>query len=39
MTSIQSLIQRVQKTHRGFTDIQKAAEEIFAGHNAAGKFL
>src|SRR5262245_36380938 len=31
MTLIQSLIQRVQKTQHGFTDIQKAAEEFFAG--------
>jgi len=32
---IQSLIQRVQKTQHGFTDIQKAAEEVFADHSAA----
>ena len=33
MTAIQSLIKRVQKTHRGFTDIQKAAEEVFASNS------
>lgn len=33
MTTIQSLIQRVQKTQHGFTDIQKAADEVFAGHD------
>ena len=33
MNSINSLIQRVQKTQSGFTDIQKAAEEIFTNHN------
>jgi 3-methyladenine DNA glycosylase AlkC len=32
MTEINSLIQRVQKTQHGFTDIQKAAEEVFANH-------
>jgi 3-methyladenine DNA glycosylase AlkC len=32
---ITSLIQRVQKTQHGFTDIQKAAEEVFAGHERA----
>lgn len=30
---VTSLIQRVQKTQHGFTDIQKTAEEVFAGHN------
>ena len=29
------LIQRVQKTQHGFTDIQKAAEEVFGSHNKA----
>jgi len=33
MTIVSSLIQRIQKTRHGFTDIQKAAEEVFAGHN------
>jgi len=33
MTLLQSLIQRVQKTQHGFTDIQKAAEEVFTSHN------
>lgn len=32
MSRLKSLIQRVQKTQHGFTDIQKAAEEIFASH-------
>ena len=31
---IQSLIKRVQKTQHGFTDIQKAAEEVFADHSS-----
>jgi 3-methyladenine DNA glycosylase AlkD len=31
---IQSIIQRVQKTQHGFTDIQKAAEEVFADHSS-----
>ena len=35
MTLVQSLIQRVHKTQHGFTDIQKAAEEVFASHNKA----
>ncbi len=35
MDTIQSLIQRVQKTKHGFIDIQKASEEIFANHSAA----
>jgi len=33
--TIQSIIQRVQKTQHGFTDIQKAAEEVFADHSSA----
>src|SRR5688572_5984691 len=32
---IPSLVQRVQKTQHGFTDIQKAAEEVFASHSVA----
>ena len=32
--TIQSLIKRVQKTQHGFTDIQKAAEEVFADHSS-----
>ena len=32
---ITSLIQRVQKTQYGFTDIQRASEEIFASQSAA----
>jgi len=35
MISIQSLVQRVQKTQHGFTDIQRASEEIFANYGAA----
>ena len=35
MDNVQSLIQRVQKTEHGFTDILKAADEIFASHSAA----
>ena len=35
MNTISSLIQRVQKTQHGFTDIQKAAEEVFAAHSKA----
>ena len=35
MNTVQSLIQRVQKTQHGFTDIQKAAEEVFASHSKA----
>ena len=31
---IQSLIKRGQKTQHGFTDIQKAAEEVFADHSS-----
>ena len=31
---IKSTIQRVQKTQHGFTDIQEAAEEVFASHNS-----
>jgi 3-methyladenine DNA glycosylase AlkD len=38
MINTQFLIQRVQKTQHGFTDIQKAAEEIFASHSAAETF-
>jgi 3-methyladenine DNA glycosylase AlkC len=38
MNTISSLIQRVQKTQHGFTDIQKAAEEVFASHNKAETF-
>lgn len=38
MNSIKSLIQRVQKTQSGFTEIQKTAEEIFASHNKSGTF-
>jgi len=33
--TIQPLIQRVQETQHGFMDIQKASEEVFAGHSAA----
>lgn len=33
MTVIPSLIQRVQKTQHGFTDIQKAADEVFDSHS------
>ena len=32
MDSIQTLIQRVQKTQQGFLDIQKAADEVLAEH-------
>src|SRR5690349_7295319 len=35
MTSVKSLIQRVEKTKNGFTDIQKAAQEIFESHTTA----
>jgi 3-methyladenine DNA glycosylase AlkD len=35
VNTIQSLIQRVQKTQHGFTDILKASDEIFASHSAA----
>jgi 3-methyladenine DNA glycosylase AlkC len=38
MTVIKFLIQRVQKTQHGFTDIQKAAEEVFASHSKAETF-
>ena len=34
MNTIEKLIQRVQKTQRGFLDIQKAADEVVAGHAA-----
>jgi 3-methyladenine DNA glycosylase AlkC len=33
--TIHSITQRVQKTEHGFIDIQKASEEIFAGHSTA----
>jgi 3-methyladenine DNA glycosylase AlkD len=36
MNNIKHIIQRVQKTQHGFTDIQKAAEEVFASHSRAG---
>jgi 3-methyladenine DNA glycosylase AlkC len=35
---ITSLIERVQKTEHGFSDILKAAEEVFASHSAAEVF-
>ena len=35
MNIVQSLSQRVQKTQYGFTDIQKAAEEVFASQDKA----
>jgi 3-methyladenine DNA glycosylase AlkD len=35
MTSVKSLIQRVEKTKNGFTDIQKAAQEVFESHTPA----
>ncbi|HEU0293109.1 MAG TPA: DNA alkylation repair protein, partial [Anaerolineales bacterium] len=38
MDMVQSLIQRVQKTQHGFTDIQRAAEEVFANHSRAETF-
>lgn len=38
METIEKLIQRVQKTQHGFLDIQKAADEVVAGH-AAGESL
>ncbi len=34
METIEELIQRVQKTQHGFLDIQKAADEVVAGHTA-----
>jgi 3-methyladenine DNA glycosylase AlkD len=34
MDTIEKLIKRVQKTQHGFLDIQKAADEVFAGHTA-----
>lgn len=34
MDTIENLIKRVQKTQHGFLDIQKAADEVFAGHTA-----
>jgi 3-methyladenine DNA glycosylase AlkC len=33
MNKAQFLTQRVQKTQHGFTDIQRAAEEVFASHS------
>jgi hypothetical protein len=35
---IKSLTQRVKKTEHGFTDIQRAAEEVFASHSRAETF-
>jgi 3-methyladenine DNA glycosylase AlkD len=35
MIIVPTLIQRVQKTQHGFTDILKAAEEVFASHEKA----
>jgi 3-methyladenine DNA glycosylase AlkD len=35
---IKSLIQRIQKTEHGFTDILRAAEEIFASHSRTETF-
>jgi len=35
MSLVRLLIQRVQKTQSGFTDIQKAADEVFASHSKA----
>jgi hypothetical protein len=35
---INSLIKRVKKTEHGFTDILRAAEEVFASHNRAETF-
>ncbi|MBI3739149.1 MAG: HEAT repeat domain-containing protein [Chloroflexi bacterium] len=35
MTLIKSLIARVQKTQHGFTDILKAAQEVYSGHSSA----
>lgn len=32
MDTIEKLIKRVRKTQHGFLDIQKAADEVFAGH-------
>ena len=32
--TIEKLIQRVQNTHNGFLDIQKAAGEVFGGHTS-----
>lgn len=34
MNTTEKLIQRVQKTRHGFLDIQKAADEVFAGYAA-----
>ena len=33
MSTIDALIERVQKTQHGFTDIQKAVEEVFLGYS------
>jgi len=38
MTTIQVLVKRVQKTQHGFTDILKAAEEVFADHSKGETF-
>jgi len=35
MNTVQSLIERVQKTQHGFLDIQKASEEVFVSHSVA----
>jgi 3-methyladenine DNA glycosylase AlkD len=35
MVSIESLIQRVQQTQHGYTDIQTTAEEVFVTHSGA----
>lgn len=34
MDTLENLIQRVQKTQHGFLDIQKAGDDVFAGHTA-----
>jgi len=39
MTTIQILVQRVQKTEHGFLDIQKASEEIFATSGSPAEVL
>src|ERR1041385_3560817 len=39
MNSIVPLIQRVQKTRHGFTDIQKAAEEVFVANHGKAETL
>jgi len=38
MTNIETLIRRVQKTRQGFTDIRKAAGEVFANGNPTETF-